>query len=406
MTARLAASLGVAVLAAISLADSDANAQVADPTITVNPLVTRKLPNGGAAPVRGQGQNPTGISFADCDQDIVLNFSLTLGGLPQNDRHIEAWVGTTDCTPLAARSATTAACKPAAPLGISANATTTVSVHARDIVANQSDNPKPVNYTPATKDACTAQKTSGALSLSVYFMWLDGAGNPVGTAAKYDLKTDMLGPNAPTNVSAGDGDRILVVNWKPATDTDTQGFVVYCDPVAEVSAVIPADSGPVAPVTETSCVDGGFDDGGLDEAGNPTPPQPIDGGCTTINVTDAGDGTNVDPTCPPPTFKNECARVGGNTSTNAIISGRANGTRYTVAVAATDAFGNSGKISSASCATPGPVDDFWKKYREAGGQAGGGFCALENVGAPAGMSLFALFTAAAAVSFVRRRRRR
>ncbi|MDB4998171.1 MAG: hypothetical protein JWM74_5603 [Myxococcaceae bacterium] len=400
--------MGVALLAALSLVGSNAHAQtVADPTITVNPVVTRKLPNGDAASIRGQGQNPTGISFADCDQDVVLNFSLALGGLPQNDKHVEAWVGSTDCTPLTARSGTTAVCKPAAPLGISANATTTVPVHARDIVANQSDNPKPVNYTAAGKDVCTtAQKTSGALSLSVYFMWLDGAGNPFGTAAKYDLKTDMVGPNAPSSVSAGDGDRILVVSWKPATDTDTQGFVIYCDPVADVGAVIPADSGPAAPTTETTCVDGGLDDGGLDEAGNPTPPQPIDGGCTTINVTpDAGD-TNVDPTCPKPTFKNECARVGGNTSTNAILSGRTNGTRYTVAVAATDAFGNSGTISTASCATPGPVDDFWKKYREAGGQAGGGFCALEHVGAPAGMSLFALVTAAAAVSFVRRRRRR
>jgi hypothetical protein len=400
---RLVLPASFAALTFATLVGSDAYAQTpVAPTITVNPLVTRKLPNGSAAPTRSQGQNPTGISFSDCESDVILDFSVALGGLPQPSLHVEAWVGSTDCTPLAARSGTTAVCKPAAPLGIPSLATVIVPVHGRDIVADQTVNPKPVNYTAAGPEACTAQTSGGPLSLSVYFMWLDGAGNPVGTAGKFDLKTDMLGPLAPTNVIAGDGDRIVVVRWTPAIDPDTQGFVVYCDPVNEVGSS--GDAGVPVPITEVSCADGGFDDGGVDDAGNPTPPQPIDGGCTAINVIDAGEG--VDPTCPKPTKKNICATVGGATSTSAILKDRANGTRYTVSVAATDGFANSGAVSSSSCATPGPVDDFWKKYREAGGQAGGSFCALEHVGAPAGASLFALVTAAAAVSFVRRRRRR
>ena len=52
---RLASSVGVAVLAAGTFAGTDARAQTtpAAPTVTVNPLVVRKLPNGGEnAPVR------------------------------------------------------------------------------------------------------------------------------------------------------------------------------------------------------------------------------------------------------------------------------------------------------------------------------------------------------------------
>lgn len=406
----LVALVGACVALAAGPSENLAAAQTTGtgPSITVNPLVTRTLPNGDTAPTRSQGLNPTGISFDDCEKDVTLNFSLTLGGLPQPNLHVEAWVGSSDCTDLASRTSTTATCKPAAPLGISLSQTVSVHIKARDIVANQADNPKPVTYTAAPESACTsAQTTSGATSLSVYFLWLDGSGNSQGTAAKYDLKADLVGPAAPTNVSAGDGDRILVVNWNPTADTDTYGFQVFCDPSDGLSTVTDggASDAAAASSTQAICVDGGFSDGGVDDAGNPLPGEAIDGGCRFINVTDAGSAAG-DPTCPAPTMKNVCASVGGNTSTSTVVDGRTNGVRYTVSVAATDGFGNSGPPSTASCATPGPVNDFFNRYRDDGGGAGGGFCALERVGAKTSLSIFGVTGLTAIAVLARRRRQR
>ncbi|MBV9948125.1 MAG: hypothetical protein JOZ69_14820, partial [Myxococcales bacterium] len=65
------------------------------------------------------------------------------------------------------------------------------------------------------------------------------------------------------------------------------------------------------------------------------------------------------------------------------ITGLQNEFFYNVAVAAVDGSGNVGPQSTALCHSPAPVDDFWKKYREAGGPAGGGLCTLQGVGEPA-----------------------
>jgi hypothetical protein len=98
--------------------------------------------------------------------------------------------------------------------------------------------------------------------------------------------------------------------------------------------------------------------------------------------------------------------VSGLSSSTFTISGLKNGVTYTVAVAAVDGFGNVGLASINACDFPAPVNDFWKIYRQDGGQAGGGFCALEAVGAPVGSSLAFAGLAATAVTLIRRRRSR
>jgi hypothetical protein len=96
----------------------------------------------------------------------------------------------------------------------------------------------------------------------------------------------------------------------------------------------------------------------------------------------------------------------GETNATHTITGLTNGVRYHVVVASVDNFGNVGPPSSPPvCATPMPVNDFWKIYRTDGGQAGGGFCALEAVGAPASSSV-AFAGAGALVALGLRRRRR
>jgi hypothetical protein len=98
--------------------------------------------------------------------------------------------------------------------------------------------------------------------------------------------------------------------------------------------------------------------------------------------------------------------VSGETAATYTLAGLTNGVTYNVVVAAVDAFGNIGPPSPQNCDYPAPVNDFFKVYRGAGGGAGGGFCALEAVGAPAGSTV--AFGGAGALLFaaVRRRRRK
>jgi hypothetical protein len=97
--------------------------------------------------------------------------------------------------------------------------------------------------------------------------------------------------------------------------------------------------------------------------------------------------------------------VTGETTSTFTISGLTNGSDYSVVVASVDNFGNIGPPSIEACATPMPVNDFWKIYRTDGGQAGGGFCALEAVGAPASSSVAFAGAGAIALAGLRRRRR-
>jgi hypothetical protein len=73
---------------------------------------------------------------------------------------------------------------------------------------------------------------------------------------------------------------------------------------------------------------------------------------------------------------------------------------YAVAVAATDAFGNVGPLSTPICEYPEETTDFWKKYREAGGNAGGG-CA--TAGSPIGSVSVLTGLTIAVLSMARRR---
>jgi len=97
--------------------------------------------------------------------------------------------------------------------------------------------------------------------------------------------------------------------------------------------------------------------------------------------------------------------VSGLSASTYTVTGLQDGVTYTVAVAAVDGSGNVGPPSVEACDYPAPVNDFWKLYRQAGGGAGGGFCALEAPGAPVGSSVALFVVAAAAAGAVRRRRR-
>jgi hypothetical protein len=97
--------------------------------------------------------------------------------------------------------------------------------------------------------------------------------------------------------------------------------------------------------------------------------------------------------------------VTGATGSGYTIKGLTNGATYDVVVAAVDGSGNVGPASNCASDYPAVVDDFFTLYREAGGRAGGSFCALEAVGAPAGAPIVGVAFSALAFTVARRRRR-
>jgi hypothetical protein len=94
----------------------------------------------------------------------------------------------------------------------------------------------------------------------------------------------------------------------------------------------------------------------------------------------------------------------GSTASTYTLTGLITGHTYAVGVAAVDAYGNVGPVGVA-CSTPTVVDDFFTAYSQDGGMAGGGFCALSAVGAPACGSAFGLTMLGAGFMRARRRRR-
>lgn len=165
---------------------------------------------------------------------------------------------------------------------------------------------------------------------------------------------------------------------------------------------------PVSGANSTCVVDpllaGGSTSDASTSTTQPTTPQVNDSGL----VTSGGVGGIWSPPAGHVIAPNDVTgtTVSGATAATYTLAGLTNGVTYNVVVAAVDGFGNIGPPSAQNCDYPALVNDFFKVYRGAGGGAGGGFCALEAVGAPAGSTV--AFGGAGALLFavVRRRRRR
>ncbi len=153
--------------------------------------------------------------------------------------------------------------------------------------------------------------------------------------------------------------------------------------------------------------------------------QPVDGGGGSTTTTSAGtDGsaeasttttiTSTTGSIGPLSFQSQefdptkypfiTAAAGANTAT---ISGLMDNVGYAVAVAAVDAYGNVGALTSASglawCQYPLATTDFWDSYKNEGGENEG--CAIADPGALPGGAGAASLIAGAACVLLRRRRK-
>ena len=364
---------------------------------------------------RSTSQNPLWISKADCLANDQISFPLTVSNY--GSYQLEVWAGSAsdDCRTPEARRGTTAVCWQVWK-GVPTSTGLTVLVSTRDIVSrNKPTEGGPTGPGSGTVEDCEwTEATTAPQEVALYFMFVDAGSDQQMGGAIWKTKFDLAGPTAPNSVSAGIGDTLIVVNWKESTDTDKAGYRFYCDP-------IPGKEGEQTNV-ETFDLDASLDgdldadDGDAAEAGGDAGADAdtdadTEAGPTTEAGTDGG-STNTGSACPTNvlvanTAPNEAYYCGSGSGTSGNVSGLKNGVQYSIAVASVDGVGNVGKLSNVTCATPSPVDDFFKVYRDAGGQAGGGFCAVTGgVGHGAGIAGLLLVGLAALGSTIRRRRNR
>ena len=443
---------------------------------------------------RAQNLNPAGVSYDDCVQNMVLQFTVTLSGFAGTNASLQVWATNQgDCTANTARglglAPTCWQLFESAGLNNTAVQTVQINLAVRDIVGPQDGVPTQASIANTQArgsqrglGACLTQPSFTPVQMYIWFLAVDSGGNSIGTPYEYGATgtpflADLVGPPAPTGVTENVGDTLFNVFWTANGDSDTAGYDVFIDPIpgqegtpsatADASVLYCIEGGSSSTAIDASADAGDEGDGGdeadvsadaddgagdaeagdADVAVTPGPdatcfyinaggPAPSGGSCndpvlsgsivqdagtnstttTTIfdeagNAIDSGifSGTGGISTVDPRYLTGQGptgVTVSDKSTGSYTISGLKNGTTYNVVVAAVDGFGNVGPSSTEVCDSPAPVADFWKLYREAGGRAGGGFCALEAVGEPVPASIAGGAILAAATTLAMRRRRR
>jgi hypothetical protein len=476
--------LAMAAFAGSVIPSVRAAAQTASATtvsaVQGNPAPLRFI-NGKQVGPRPQNLNPTGISFSDCIQDMVLRFSVFLSGFDGNE-NMQVWATksgscATDSARAAAGSGTAVPSCWLVNQGITgmiaSGQSATFDIRVQDIVGPQNSPPMPPSLVAQTSTACSAQSSFIAVPMDIWFVPVTASGAAVGTAFDYPIKADLVGPPPPAISSIGIGDTLLLVHWTANIDSDTGGYDIFVDPPpgtpVDASAFVSSDAAGAGPA-EMVCPDAAVSTVTIDAASATDDASAVtdaastvtdaattssDAGCflraitpgigtscTSTNLTssvvedasttvittttdDAGNiiegGTVVTGTggiatidcsflvgasCPagqPVSFASN-ESVSGESNASFNVQGLTNGVLYNVAISAVDNFGNVGPPSAEQCQVPQLVDDFFKSYRLAGGDAG---CALDAVGSSRSSPfVIAGFGGATIAVFMNRRRRK
>ncbi len=379
------------------------------PCVLPPPNPARALPSGASeGDARAPEFSPTGINYSDCVSNLDLTFSLQISNPPTGEP-LQVWAGPWGNSPTNGpcvfSSTRQSQCWPVVNGSITAASNTSVSIRAQD-VANQMPS---ATYSAGTVAACQAQTSPGPVQLGIYFMFLTATGAVDGTAGVYQLPVGTLGPFAPADVTLSINDGSGTVSWIPPSDSTIAGYYVYCQndgdagPNACSSPIFDStyNGGFAVTVSAPTPVDAGSEPASSDASSLETDGGEIvfDSGVSSVPVTPAGISKI------PASF--QCNGVGillGNTMASETLT-LTNFDQYVLGVAAVDELGNVGPVGNVVCGTPGPVAGFWYDYVKDGGQAGGGYCALEGVGMPAGGSGMAIGLGVGAVGLVRRRRK-
>jgi hypothetical protein len=408
----LAAGLGLSFTSAPAHAQAAAGA-------SINVLLENSLPRvsstGATVNKRPLTQEPEGVSLQDCLDDQRIEFPLQLAGFETNAT-LEAWAGLSgvDCGVQTNRTSGTKTCWKIAG-GIPLQTTPRASIAVRAILSGALDAINPV------ADASICGRVD-LTTISVQFLYFAPGQLATPSATKaVQVRADTIGPAAPAAEAPLPGNTRIRISFGGLGEgglTQYTGVRAYCAPAVETAGV------STPPVTERVCSEASVPDADTDaEAGDAEVADAAVGDCEEVVVEagSSGQATCTSPAFTPPDggalvpddkFNAQylCGSLTGNTG-SALIADNVGGQplenfkNYAVAIAAIDAFGNVGPLSSVFCAKPEPTTDFWESYKKAGGGAGGGVCSVDGAGLPVGsftvMSIFGL----AAVGTLRRRRR-
>ncbi|WP_438009466.1 hypothetical protein WME89_12790 [Sorangium sp. So ce321] len=370
---RFRARLCAGALAAAALAGG---ASRAGATLGIGPVVERMNEDER----RPSSQFPLWISHQDCLTDNGLKFKVTLSqGSYQRDDVLSIWASQeADCKDPRER--------------LSSGLCRFVSEQSDLTQDNAVEVPaKKIAEALGVTDCKDNSSSTSARKVVLHFMLLRETQETVAAddaATWTETHVDLLGPRPPEGVKVGSGDTRLIVEYSPSDDADTLGHYLFCD-----------DS-----IVSSTGTGGGATGGGGDvDAGAG---GGVDAGSTAAGGSSSCGSTKLVPGEVPDPSLSRCGSAGKTGAGEA--EGLQNGVPYAVGVAAYDSVGNSGVLSNIACGVPVDVDSFFELYREAGGQAGGGFCSVAGpVGAGRWLSVpLGAMVAGAALGMWRRTRRR
>jgi hypothetical protein len=270
-----------------------------------------------------------------------------------------------------------------------------------------------------------------AYTVTLFFLVLQG--NDVAGSATAPISVDTQGPAPLSNIRVLPGDSAVTISWDAVGEggaDDVVGAQAFCDPS-------PVAVGASDPGSTTVCLD---DEGGVVDIDASDPTAIADAGAT-CNTTSSEGGTSTGPipqpsssfssdgiACNTQAFapvngvplvadnalvaKYGCGNISGQTGSSIRVDKLAGGATpgdgkvIAVAMAATDSFGNLGELSSPICQFPEQTSDFWRDYRNSGGESGGGFCSVEGPGVPVGSFSLMCLGIVIGISSLRRLQRR
>jgi len=285
-------------------------------------------------------------------------------------------------------------------------------VQAIDKLTNVED---PASLDPATVCAKEASMPPTQVYLQVMAFsgttvvgFTSGGTGAAGSEKIVALQTsyDIAGPNAPTGLTLGAGNKLLVANFSTTAQStsDFKGYRAYCFPGTS-SGSTAATKGTDAALEVLD--DAAVDDTAVSDSGDDSASTATDASSTGERAADCPGGDPFVPgELPGPEIEKYACGESSTLTGEMKIDGLMNGVPYAVAIGTTDRQGNSGPLSTVACAMPKETDDFYNVYRRAGGTAGGGWCAIgSGAAAPFGVA-GAAFALALAARFARRARPR
>jgi hypothetical protein len=375
-------------------------------TITVSPAIWSNR--------EGTNRPVALLNRSDCLNDATVTFNVRIAAV-SSSAILELWVGS-GCDTYSNRTSANRTCAQVT-TGVTANTSLNTAVKARfqDMV-------KPFGSTESgTAATCNLETSTGQVTRSLFFVvYNSGSTMSEATVMPWAFKYDIRAPGPPTNITARGGENSLVVGMTaPSGESNLLRYHFYCSPASSSTSSTGGSASTAGTggtdTTSTGGTDatssagadtGGTDTGGTDTGGTSGTTSSSAGSSGTAAVQPAPAGCYSDvlvPNEPPSADAVKCGSVGaqGTTSgeTSQVLD---NYSTYAVAVATEDSANNIGVLSQIACGTPEDVTGFYEAYREAGGQAGGGFCGFAPA-RTASLSWLAIFGAAAAALGWRRR---